>query len=129
MTQQDIYAQELVINKLKLIIALKSSGATDRDICRAIDITMPLYLRVLENDEYIREKIENAEMSYAMELETKFKAVTMKKLDEGDTTDAKWILERTVDKYKKTEKVDITVRTIDDIIRSIDMGEALLDDK
>lgn len=130
MTYQQELALERVIQNLKLIILMKSSGATDRDVARQLDMQLNMYVNAVEGDEYLREKIGNAEMSYAVELEAKFKEVAYKKLEEGDTTDAKWYMERTIDKYKKTDKVDITIRSIDDIIRGLDMntgGE--LDDK
>lgn len=121
MTYQEELALETVTQKLNIIIKLKSSGATDRDICRAIGLTMPFYLKSLENDEYIREKIESAEMTYTTELETRFKNEMEKKLMAGDTTDAKWYLERTKDKFKKNDKLEIEFKTIDQIIREKDM--------
>ena len=58
-----------------------------------------------------------AALKLASEIERKFVENTLAQLDNGDNTDAKWILERTNKKYQKKDHVDVSIASIDDIIR------------
>lgn len=102
---------------------MKSSGRTDREICEYLGISIKMYMDRLESDEYLRQMIENAEEKYQSEIEEKFKGEMEKKLDNGDTGDAKWFLERTNKKYQKNDKVELQVEGIDEVIRKMNNGK------
>jgi hypothetical protein len=110
-------AKDVLIQNLRLMTIMKSVGRTDREICEAIGIEVKDFLEILDNDDYLREKYERAQDKVVTEVEEKFLLSVLLKLEDGETTDAKWLLERTSGKYQKNEKLEVTVRSIDDIIR------------
>ena len=51
-------------------------------------------------------------------IESKFIEVMEAKLEEGETRDAKWYLERVSPKYQKKDNVMVSVKSIDEVIRN-----------
>ena len=107
-----------ILQNLKVIKAMKASGYTDREIARYCGMNVTTFLKIISEDEYLKEVYENAQDKLTADIEAKFLEKVMEKLEGGDTTDAKWVLERTTDKYNKKDKVDLSVKTIDDIIKN-----------
>lgn len=96
---------------------MKSCGYKDKDIADYIGVTPTELLEAIAADSYLSDIWEKASERLATEIEKKFIENTMAQLENGDNTDAKWILERTHKKYQKKDQVDINVTSIDDIIR------------
>lgn len=110
-------AKNIVMQNLKLIKILKSSGKTDREIAKILDIKLSEFMKVLSEDDYIKEVYDNAQDKMISEVEAKFLEKVLEKLEEGETADAKWYLEKTSTKYTKKEQVSVTMQSIDDIVR------------
>ena len=117
-----------ILQNLKVIKAMKAAGYTDREIARYCGMNVTTFLKMINEDDYLKEVYENAQDKLTAEIEAKFLEKVMEKLEEGDTTDAKWVLERTTDKYNKKDKVDLSVKTIDDIIKMYSGGSQLPND-
>jgi hypothetical protein len=115
--------RELVTQNLKVLVIMKASGRTDAEIAKAIGLKLSDFLSVLDEDSYIREKYENAQEKVVTEIEEEFLKNVLLKTSLGETEDAKWYLGRVSPKYQKSEKVEVTVKSIDDIIRERDLLE------
>jgi hypothetical protein len=96
---------------------MKSTGHTDAEIAKYLGISLVDFLEAIESDYYLSEVYKQASEKLASEIEAKFLENVMNQLEAGDNTDAKWILERTSNKYSKKDKLELTVRSIDDIIK------------
>jgi len=96
---------------------MKSCGYKDKDIADYVGITTPELLETIASDNYLKEKWDKASETLGSEIERKFIENTLEQLENGDNTDAKWILERTHKKYQKKDQIDVSVTSIDDIIR------------
>lgn len=107
----------MMMQNLKLIKILKSSGKTDREIAEALGIKITEFMKVLSEDDYIKEVYEKAQDKVVSEVEAKFVETMLAKLEAQDTADAKWYLEKTSGKYAKKEQITVTTKTIDDIVR------------
>ena len=100
---------------------MKATGRTDSEIATYCGISTKDFLEILENDNYLKEVFDNASSKVATEIEQKFLEKVLSKLDEGDTTDAKFFLERTTNKYSRKDNIAVTGElTIDEIIRKQD---------
>lgn len=108
--------RDMFIQNLKTIITLKSSGISDADIAERVGIPLREFLIIKDSDDYIKEKYSVAGDTFNNELEANFKAVMLAKLNKGDTTDAKWLMERTNSKFTEKKTIDMTM-SIDDIIK------------
>lgn len=106
-----------VIQNLKTITIMRSSQYSDAKIAKFLGMTVKTFLQIIESDDYLRETYKNAADEVTSEIEAKFLEEVFKQLEVGLTKDAKWYLERTTDKYNKTEVHDVTVKSIDDVIR------------
>lgn len=109
--------QLLMMQNLKLIKILKSSGKTDREIAEALGLKITEFTRVLSEDNYIKEVYEKAQEKVLSDIESKFVQTMLAKLEANDTADAKWYLEKTSNKFAKKEQLTVTTKTIDDIVR------------
>lgn len=109
--------KERVIQNLKIVKIMKSTGYTDKEIADYLKMSVKDFLAVIESDTYIKEVFEQAQEKLASEIEKKFLENVLMQLDSGDNTDAKWLLERTHKKYNKKDTLDVTIKSIDDIIR------------
>jgi hypothetical protein len=96
---------------------MKSCGYKDKDIADYIQVSVKDLLETIGADNYLKDIWDKATERLGSEIEKKFIENTLAQLEVGDNTDAKWILERTHKKYQKKEQVDISVNSIDDIIR------------
>lgn len=116
--------KENLINKImqniKSITIMKSAGKSDKEIAQFINTDTATFLNCIESEPYLKEVYENASAKFASELEDKFLNKVMESLEEGDTTDAKWVLERTTQKYSKKETLNLNHKTIDEIINEHD---------
>jgi hypothetical protein len=106
-----------VTNNLKVMKIMKASGRTDREIAEYMGIDVKTFNDVVNGDDYIKEVYEKAQTYLVSEIENKFLENVMEELDGGNNDNAKWVLERLNPKYAKKEQVEISVKTIDDIIR------------
>jgi hypothetical protein len=106
-----------IVQNLKIITIMKSCGYKDKDISDYVGITTNELLETIAQDSYLTDVWERASERLASEIERKFIENTLAQLDNGDNTDAKWILERTNKKYQKKDQVEVSVTSIDDIIR------------
>lgn len=109
--------KEKIIQNIKIIKIMKASGYKDSDIAKYLDMKTYEFLKIIGEDDYLTEVYGRASELLGAEIESKFLDNVVEKLDKGDTTDAKWTLERTNPKYTKKEQVDVNMRSIDDIIR------------
>jgi hypothetical protein len=107
-----------IIQNLKIITIMKSTNYTDKEIADYVGVPIKDFLEIIAGDGYLNEVYQKAQEKLASEIEKKFLENTMAQLEEGDNTDAKWILERTHKKYQKKEQLDVSLTSIDDIIRS-----------
>jgi hypothetical protein len=76
------------------------------------------FLEIIAGDSYLTEVYSKAQEKLASEIEKRFLENTMVQLDNGDNTDAKWILERTHKRYQKKDQLDVNLTSIDDVIRN-----------
>lgn len=106
-----------IVQNLKIITIMKSCGYKDKEISDYVGITPNELLETIAQDAYLSDIWEHAGDKLASEIERKFVENTLAQLDNGDNTDAKWILERTNKKYQKKDHVDVSIASIDDIIR------------
>ena len=95
---------------------MKASGYKDTEIAKYIGVTTKELLDAVANDDYIRGIWDKAQEELVSEIEAKFLTNVMAQLEDGDNGDAKWVLERLNKKYQKKETVEMTVKSIDDII-------------
>lgn len=109
-----------IIHNLKIITIMKSSGKSDAEIASYLGMKPIRMLELIQGDEFLKNKWEKASESVASEIEIKFLENVMLQLESGDNTDAKWYLERATRKYAKKEQVELSVKSIDDIIREKD---------
>lgn len=109
--------RDIVVQNLKVITIMKSCGYKDKEIADYLGIKITDLLETIAGDSYLTETYEKAQEKLASDIEKKFIENTLEQLESGDNTDAKWILERTSKKYQKKEQVDVSVTSIDDIIR------------
>jgi len=117
----NLVTKDKIIQNLKIITIMKSCGKTDREIAKYLGIGVGELLETIGSDMYLTEVYEKAQDKLASDIEVKFIENVLTQLEEGDNTDAKWILERVTKKYQKTDKHDVTIRSIDDII--LERGE------
>jgi len=110
----------VVVQNLKTIVVMKSCGKTDPEIAKQIGLTTIEFLNEIEEDSYLKECYDKAAEKVATDVEMAFLEVVFKKLEQGDTTDAKFVLERTNKRYQKRDVLDLNVKTIDDVIREND---------
>ena len=96
---------------------MKSSGYTDKEIADYLSVKVVDLLKVIDEDTYLKEVWELAQDKLASDIEKKFLENVLTQLDDGDNTDAKWLLERTHKKYNKKDVLDVNIKSIDDIIR------------
>lgn len=114
-------SQLKLTQNLKVATIMKATGRTDSEIATYCGISTKDFLEILENDNYLKEVFDNASSKVATEIEQKFLEKVLSKLDEGDTTDAKFFLERTTNKYSRKDNIAVTGElTIDEIIRKQD---------
>jgi orotate phosphoribosyltransferase-like protein len=109
--------KDRIVQNLKVIKIMKSTGYTDKEIADYLNVSIKVLLDTIENDVYLKEVWEQAQEKLASEIEKKFLENVLMQLDEGDNTDAKWLLERTHKKYNKKDTIEVNVKSIDDIIR------------
>ena len=112
--------KDKVVQNLKVIKIMKSTGYTDKEIADYLNISTLNLLKIIEEDIYLKEVWEQAQEKLASEIERKFLENVLSQLADGDNTDAKWLLERTHKKYNKKDTLEVSVKTIDDIIRGED---------
>lgn len=106
-----------VVANLKIIKIMKSVGKKDKEIADYLGLKTTRFLEIIGSDDYLKQIYEDAQTHLASDIEKKFLENVFTQLDDGDNTDAKWVLERTTSKYQKTEKHDINIRDIDSVIR------------
>lgn len=106
-----------IIQNLKVITIMKATSHSDKEIADYLGMTAGEMLKLIAEDAYLSEVWEKAQEKLVSDIERKFLENTLLQLENGDNTDAKWILERTSKKYQKKDQVDVTVTSIDDIIR------------
>lgn len=111
------FFRDIIVQNLKVITIMKSCGYKDKEIADYLGIKITELLETIGADSYLTEVYEKAQEKLASDIERKFVENTLAQLENGDNTDAKWILERTSKKYQKKEQVDVSVTSIDDIIR------------
>jgi DNA-directed RNA polymerase specialized sigma subunit len=109
---------EKIIQNIKVVTIMKSCNYTDKEIADYLGIQTRLFLDAIAADSYLSEVYSKAQEKLASDIEKKFLENTLAQLDNGDNTDAKWILERTNKKYQKKDQLDVSVTSIDDIIRN-----------
>lgn len=107
---------EKIIMNIKILKIMKASGYKDTEIAKYIGVTTKELLDAVANDDYIRGIWDKAQEELVSEIEAKFLTNVMAQLEDGDNGDAKWVLERLNKKYQKKETVEMTVKSIDDII-------------
>jgi len=103
---------------VKLFKVMKATNYTDSEIAAAIGISVKDYLDIINANPFLKDIYEKSQEKLITEIERGFIDNTLKKLKSGDNTDAKWILERRHSAYQKTDKVDVNVTGIDEIIRN-----------
>ena len=114
----NLVSQEKIIQNLKILKIMKATGYKDSEIATAIGVTTRDLLDCISADDYLQEIYDHAGDKIASEIERKFLDKVLSKLDEGDTNDAKWVLERTTEKYSRKENIKVSGElTIDEIIR------------
>jgi len=114
-------SQLKLTQNLKIATIMKATGRTDSEIATYVGITTKEFLEIVENDNYLKEVFENASSKVTTEIEQKFLEKVLSKLDEGDTTDAKFFLERTTNKYSRKDNIAVTGElSIDEVIRNQD---------
>ena len=114
-------SQLKLTQNLKVATIMKATGRTDSEIATYVGITTKEFLEIVENDNYLKEVFENASSKVTTEIEQKFLEKVLSKLDEGDTTDAKFFLERTTNKYSRKDNIAVTGElSIDEVIRNQD---------
>jgi transcription elongation factor GreA-like protein len=106
-----------IIQNIKTITIMKSCGYTDREIADYVGMGVREFLEKVNGDEYLKEVYEKAGEKMASEIERGFLELVMRDLEEGKGENARFVLERTNRKYAKKEQVDVTIKTIDEIIR------------
>lgn len=106
-----------IIQNIKVVKIMKSTGYTDKEIADYLSMPLLTFLEAIQGDPFLKDIYEKAQEKLATDIEAKFLENVLTQLDNGDNTDAKWLLERTNNKYNKKEKVELTVKTIDDIIK------------
>ena len=79
-----------------------------------------VFLETINSDEYLKDCYNNAAQKVAQEIEESFIENIKAQLESGDNTDAKWYLERTTAKYSKKETINLSNKSIDEIIREHD---------
>ena len=109
--------KDRIIHNLKIIKIMKSTGYKDKEIADYLNVSVKDLLTAIESDQYLKEVWEQAQEKLASDIERKFLENVLTQLDMGDNTDAKWLLERTSKKYNKKDQLDVTIKSIDDIIR------------
>lgn len=109
---------EKIIQNIKIVKIMKSSKYTDKEIANYLGISVKDMIEAIESDDYIKEIYNQAQEKLANDIEKMFLENVVSQLEEGDTTDAKWLLERTTAKYSKKDQVEVNVKSIDDIIRN-----------
>lgn len=107
-----------IIQNLKGMILMKTSGATDRDVAEYIGMPIKTMLEKIEGDPYLKDKWENATERFITEVEQKFLENLVNEMEMGKMGNARWFLERRSEKYNKKETVDVNVTSIDEIIKS-----------
>ena len=112
-------SQLKLTQNLKVATIMKATGRTDSEIATYCGITTKEFLEIVENDGYLKAIFENAGSKVATEIEQKFLEKVLSKLDEGDTTDAKFFLERTTHKYSRKDNIAVSGElSIDEVIRN-----------
>lgn len=111
-----------VIQNVKIIKIMKSCGYRDADIAKYVNLSIKTFLNVIEGDEYLRDVYKNAQEILASDIEKKFIENMLASMENGDNTDAKWMMERTNPKYAKKDTIDLHVRSIDEVILEKDKG-------
>lgn len=109
--------KDKIVQNLKVIKIMKSTGYTDKEIAHYCGVSIKDFLTIIGGDVYLKEVWEKAQEKLATDIERKFLENVLDQLDNGDNTDAKWLLERTNQKYNKKETLDVNIKSIDDIIR------------
>lgn len=109
--------KDRIIHNLKIIKIMKSVGYKDKEIADYVGLSVKEFVDIVFGDEYLREVYEHASEKLASDIERKFLENVTQQLEDGDNTDAKWLMERTNKKYTKKDAIDITLRSIDDVIR------------
>ena len=112
-------SQLKLTQNLKVATIMKATGRTDSEIATYCGITTTEFLEIVDNDAYLKEIFENASSKVATEIEQKFLEKVLSKLDDGDTTDAKFFLERTTHKYSRKDNIAVSGElSIDEVIRN-----------
>jgi len=113
-----------LIQNLKVAKIMKATNKTDSEIATYCGISTKEFLDIVENDDYLKDIFENASEKIASEIELKFLEKVFSKLEEGDTADAKFVLERTTHKYSRKDNIAVTgSMSIDEIVRKQDDGK------
>lgn len=110
-------SRDLILQNLKLIKLLKATNHTDREIASQVGVKVVDLLEMVETDDYFREMYETAAGKVINEIEAEFLKRTLESLEEGKTDDAKFVLTRRHPDYKADNKLEISVKSIDDIIK------------
>ena len=113
----EIYKNKIIQNIIVITI-MKSTNFTDKEIADYVGVPIKDFLDIIAGDNYLNEVYQKAQEKLASEIEKKFLENTLAQLEGGDNTDAKWILERTHKKYQKKDQLDVSLTSIDDIIRN-----------
>ncbi|MDA3931705.1 MAG: hypothetical protein PF513_03120 [Tenericutes bacterium] len=120
----NMIAHEKLTQNLRMAKIMKATGYKDTEIATEIGISIKDYLEIIGSDDYLKTVMDEAQKQVATEVERKFVEKMMDKLDEGDSKDAMFFLERTVPKYSRKDKVEIGGSvSIDDIIKQHDKGK------
>jgi predicted transcriptional regulator len=109
---------EKILQNIKVVTIMKTCNYTDKEIADYLGISSRQFLDAIAGDVYLSEVYQKAQEKLASDIEKKFLENTLAQLENGDNTDAKWILERTNKKYQKKDAVDVSITSIDDIIRN-----------
>lgn len=114
----NMIAHQKLIQNLKVAKIMKATGYKDSEIATQVGISTKDFLEIVGNDDYLTEIFKNAVEKVASEVERKFLEKMMEKLEEGDTQDAKFFMERTMPRYSRKENVQVTGGlSIDEVIR------------
>lgn len=109
--------RQTITQNLKLIKVLKATNHTDREIASKVGVKVSDLIEMVETDEYFREIYENASGKVINEIEAEYLQKTLENIGEGKMEDARFVLTKRHPDYKADNKIEISVKSIDDIIR------------
>ena len=110
-------ARQIITQNLKLIKVLKATNHTDREIASRIGVKVTDLVEMVETDEYFREVYEGAAGKVINEIEAEYLKKTMENIEAGKLEDARFVLTKRHPEYKADNKIELSVKSIDDVIR------------